>query len=57
VIDPTDLEIQAMQAASEMAGEYLESIGKTDLATLEYDEWMTFIEVVCTTFNEKQVPF
>ena len=34
VIDPDEHEIAAIQAASPMAGEYLESIGKTDLAVL-----------------------
>jgi hypothetical protein len=48
--DPTPHEIDAMVDAGLKAGEYLESISKTDVAKLEYDEWMSFIEAVCTGF-------
>ena len=34
-------------------GEYLDSIGKTDLATLSADEWMTFIESIITGYHDK----
>lgn len=64
MIDPTVEEIKAMEAASLPAGEYLESIGKTDLAALTYEEWMTFIEAVCTNYQDfltnidkKNIPF
>jgi len=52
VVDPSEAEITAMQAASDTGGQYLDSLGKTDLATLTPDEWMTFIESVCTGFVE-----
>jgi hypothetical protein len=54
MVDPTELEIERMEAAADKGGEYLDSLGKTDLATLSRDEWMTFIECVCTEFA---VPF
>lgn len=53
MIDPTEQEIEAIQAASEPAGEYLESIGKTDLATMTEEEWLTLLEVVVTAFSDK----
>lgn len=51
MIDPTKTEIEAMQEGARMGGEYLDSIKKTDLATMSYQEWMTFIEVICTGFT------
>ena len=40
------------QAASPMAGEYLESIGKTDLAVLTDTEWLTLLEVIVTAYQD-----
>lgn len=34
----------------EMGGEYLDSLGKTDLETLNLDEWLTFVEAVVTGY-------
>lgn len=42
MIDPTPNEQAAISAAGAQAGEYLESIGKSDLAKLSADEWATF---------------
>ena len=50
MIDPTPNEIAAMQAAGLAAGEYLESIGKSDLALLSTEEWSTLIETVVTGY-------
>ena len=36
-------ELEAANAASERVGEYLEQIGKTDLASMTPDEWVGFI--------------
>jgi hypothetical protein len=46
VIDPTRHESQALAVASDKAGEFLESINKTDLATMTPEEWATFIQTV-----------
>ena len=53
VADPDEHEIAAIEAASPMAGEYLESIGKTDLAVLTDAEWMTLLEVVVTAYQDE----
>jgi len=53
VIDPDEHEIAAIAAASPMAGEYLESIGKTDLAVLTEAEWLTLLEVVITAYQDE----
>lgn len=43
-------EIDCAVKAGKMAGEYLESIGKTDLAELTQIEWQTFCEVICGNY-------
>lgn len=53
MVNPTEHEVAAMQAAGEQAGEYLESIAKTDLAVMSDDEFMTMIEVIVTGFTDK----
>ena len=50
--DPNQAEIEGMLKGSEAGGAFLESIGKTDLATLTYDEWMSFIEKVIRTYEK-----
>jgi len=55
MVDATPNEQAAMQEGGAMGGEYLESIGKTDLATLTGDEWTTFVECVITGYHDKLV--
>lgn len=50
MIDPTPNEKAAFVHGGAMGGEYLDSIGKTDLETLDPDEWLTFIEAVVTGY-------
>lgn len=45
--DPNELEVAAMEHAGQMAGHYIEEVGKTDLATFSSDEYMTLISVIC----------
>ena len=52
MIDPDKHEVQALAAAGRTAGEYIESIAKTDLATFTGEEWATLIEVAVTTFQD-----
>ena len=52
MIDPSPEEIAAIEAASPIAGEYLESIGKSDLAKMDESEWLTFLEVVITAYQD-----
>ena len=42
-----------MEHASDMAGEYLESLPSTDLASFTPDAWQTLIEVICGAYVEK----
>ena len=50
MIDPTPNETAAMIAGGSAGGEYLESIGKTDLTLLTGAEWDTFVEAVVTGY-------
>lgn len=49
--DQDHIEIEAMYAASDAAGSFLERIGQTDLAKLNNRQWMTFIETVIREFE------
>jgi hypothetical protein len=53
LMEPTETEIQCVYAASQKAGEYLEWLGKTDLATMTEDEWLEFIWITTTAFRDK----
>lgn len=48
---------EALDHASEMAGEILAEIGKTDLANFSEKEWFTFIKVIVNAWDEKMIPF
>ena len=50
MIDPTPNERAALLHGAEMAGEYLDSLGRTDLAQLSVEEWHTLIEVIVTGY-------
>lgn len=50
MIDPTPNESEAMTVGGQMGGEYLESIGKSDLATLTETEWDRFLDAVVTGY-------
>ena len=50
MIDPTPNEKAAFVHGGRYGGEYLDSIGKTDLETLKPEEWLTFIEAVVTGY-------
>jgi hypothetical protein len=53
MIDPTEYEREAIAHGGEQAGEYLETLGKTDLATMTPQEWDTFIEAAITGYVER----
>ena len=50
MIDPTTNEMQAMSVGGQYGGEYIESIGKSDLATLAETEWDCFLDAVVTGY-------
>lgn len=52
MIDPLPIEQAAMDHAGEQAGEYLDALGKTDLAAMSPEEWATLINVICSGYVE-----
>lgn len=50
MVDPTEKEQAAIQQGGVYGGEYLDSLGKTDLATLTPEEWAQFCECIITGF-------
>lgn len=46
VFNLTHFEKQGIDAASAAAGEYLEQIGKTDLATMTPEEWNSLLSLI-----------
>jgi hypothetical protein len=44
---------EAFDKAGIQGGEYLERIGKTDLAELTEKEWNEFIENICIEYHDK----
>jgi Family of unknown function (DUF6511) len=50
MIDPTPKEKAAFVHGGELGGEYLYSIGKTHLESLDREEWLTFVEAIVTGY-------
>jgi hypothetical protein len=50
MIDPSPNERAAIAHGGAMAGEYLDSLGKSDLAQLSVEEWHTLLEVIVTGY-------
>lgn len=42
----------AIEDAATCAGEFLDELGKTDLATLTPEEWINFIATVCVSYDD-----
>ena len=50
----SEAEEKAIVFASRAGGEYLDSIGVTDLERLAHAQWMEFLKIVCLRFAEKK---
>jgi len=50
MIDPTKNELRALENASQMAGQYLEWLKKTDMAEFNQQEWSDLVEVIVTGY-------
>jgi Family of unknown function (DUF6511) len=53
MIDPSRHERAAMEHAVAMAGEHIESVGRTDVMTWSPEEFATLIEVIVTAFTDR----
>jgi hypothetical protein len=52
MINPNIHEKNALAEAGAQGGEFVESLGRTDLATWNPEEWATFIEVIVIRFQD-----
>lgn len=52
MIDPNKHESNALSVACQKGGEYVESLGKTDLAAFTHEQWAALIEVIVTAFQD-----
>ncbi|MDE8347762.1 MAG: DUF6511 domain-containing protein [Acidocella sp.] len=51
--EPNRFEVEGIMEGAAVGGEYLDAIGKSDLATLSEDEYLTFVERVIRAYEEK----
>ena len=47
MVDPNPIELAAMGKAGARAGDYIDALGRTDMATWSAPEWKAFIDVIC----------
>lgn len=52
MINPNIHEQHALAEAGDQGGGYVESLGRTDLATWTPEEWAGFIDVIVTGFQD-----
>ena len=52
MIDKDDDERAALQEAGQEGGVYVESLGRTELATWSANEWATLVEVIVTAYQD-----
>ena len=55
MIDPNEQEIAAMRAASDIAGQFIEAVGRTDMATWSAADWHGFVEAICGAYVDALV--
>lgn len=48
--EPNEFEIAAMGQAGDAAGAYIDTVGRTDMATYTPEEWSGFIAAVCGAY-------
>lgn len=53
----TEIDVDAALASTKEAGEYIESLGKTDLSEYSKQEFETLILVICNAMNMRLIPF
>ena len=51
--EPNEYEISAMNQAGDVAGQYIDTIGRTDMATYTSEEWRGFVAAVCGAYVKR----
>jgi hypothetical protein len=55
MVDPNEQEVAAMRAASDIAGQFIEAVGRTDMATWSAPDWHGFVEAICGAYVDSLV--
>ena len=50
MVDPNDQEMTAMRQAGDVAGQYIDAVGRSDMATWSEQDWKGFIEAICGAY-------
>jgi hypothetical protein len=50
MVDPNEQEAAAMRAAGDIAGQFIDAVGRTDMATWSEQDWQGFIEAICGAY-------
>ena len=50
MVDPNDQEMAAMRHAGMIAGDYIEAVGRSDMASWSPEDWCGFIEAICGAY-------
>jgi hypothetical protein len=51
--EPNAVEIQGIMEGAAKGGEYMDGIGKTDLATMTENEYLCLVETIIRAYEEK----
>ena len=55
MVDPNEQEVAAMRAAGDIAGQFIEAVGRTDMATWSAADWNGFVEAICGAYVDSLV--
>ena len=55
MVDPNDQEAAAMAAAADIAGQYIDAVGRSDMATWSEQDWRGFVEAICGAYVDALV--
>jgi hypothetical protein len=55
MVDPNEQEVVAMRAAGDIAGQYIDAVGRSDMATWSEQDWRGFVEAICGAYVDALV--
>lgn len=55
MVDPNEFELAAMRRAGNAAGEFIDALGRTDMAQWAPAEWSSFVETICGAYVDSLI--
>jgi len=55
MVDPNEHELAAMRRSGDAAGEFIDALGRTDMATWSPAEWSSFVETICGAYVDSLI--